>query len=78
MGRVACLDQVEAIRAEEEVAQEPDPSLEQSIGDIAEQPTQFIASTKDVREAFDSINPLRYSQPTHLQGIYFFLFLVAI
>ena len=29
---------------------------------------RFVATIHEVNEAFDSVNTLRYSQPTHLQG----------
>lgn len=29
---------------------------------------KFVATIHEVNEAFDSVNTLRYSQPTHLQG----------
>ena len=30
--------------------------------------SKFVATIHEVNEAFDSVNTLRYSQPTHLQG----------
>ena len=33
-----------------------------------EQNRKFVATIHEVNEAFDSVNTLRYSQPTHLQG----------
>ena len=35
-----------------------------------EQRRKFVATIHEVNEAFDSVNTLRYSQPTHLQGTY--------
>ena len=29
---------------------------------------KYVATAREVHEAFDSVNTLRYSQPTHLQG----------
>lgn len=34
---------------------------------------KFVATIHEVNEAFDSVNTLRYSQPTHLQGAFPFL-----
>ena len=33
---------------------------------------KFVATIHEVNEAFDSVNTLRYSQPTHLQGTFSF------
>ena len=35
-----------------------------------EQKRKFVATIHEVNEAFDSVNTLRYSQPTHLQGAF--------
>jgi len=35
-----------------------------------EQKRKFVATIHEVNEAFDSVNTLRYSQPTHLQGTF--------
>jgi cleavage and polyadenylation specificity factor subunit 2 len=35
-----------------------------------ERKPKFVATIHEVNEAFDSINTLRYSQPTHLQGAF--------
>ena len=40
---------------------EPRPSAK-------EHKRKFVATIHEVNEAFDSVNTLRYSQPTHLQG----------
>ena len=29
---------------------------------------KYVANLQEVHDAFDSVNTLRYSQPTHLQG----------
>ena len=34
---------------------------------------KFVATIHEVNEAFDSLNTLRYSQPTHLQGAFLLL-----
>ena len=35
-----------------------------------ERKRKFVATIHEVNEAFDSVNTLRYSQPTHLQGAF--------
>lgn len=35
------------------------------------QRVKYIATPLEIQEAFESINTLRYSQPTHLQGSLF-------
>jgi len=35
-----------------------------------EQKRKFVATIHEVNEAFDSVSTLRYSQPTHLQGMF--------
>jgi cleavage and polyadenylation specificity factor subunit 2 len=59
---------------------ETEPNLPAQSGDEpmdaeaeAKPPTKepkrkFVATIHEVSEAFDSVNTLRYSQPTHLQG----------
>jgi len=37
-----------------------------------ERKRKFVATIHEVNEAFDSVNTLRYSQPTHLQGAFSF------
>ena len=37
---------------------------------IKERKFKFVATIHEVNEAFDSVNTLRYSQPTHLQGTF--------
>lgn len=41
---------------------------EDSKPSTKEQKRKFVATIHEVNEAFDSVNTLRYSQPTHLQG----------
>ena len=76
MGRIAVTEDVEGIRDEEEVIDEPPESPspdEENAGSGDSLSTQdgkrkFIATVIEVQDAFDSCNTLRYSQPTHLQG----------
>ena len=42
-----------------------------------EQKRKFVATIHEVNEAFDSVNTLRYSQPTHLQGAFRFLLTIT-
>lgn len=37
---------------------------------VGEPKRKFVATIHEVNEAFDSVNTLRYSQPTHLQGAF--------
>lgn len=79
MGRIAVTEDVEGLREEEEVNDQP--ASTESSGDDREKmegaspspppkPStgKFIATVIEVQDAFDSLNTLRYSQPTHLQG----------
>lgn len=77
MGRIAVTEDVEGLRDEEEIIDEPRES--QSADEENVEPRdealpakdgngKFIATVIEVQDAFDSCNTLRYSQPTHLQG----------
>lgn len=81
MGRIAVSEDVEGIREEEDVGDEverktgmEDESM--GLGEGSRSPTpkkevpkgKYVATLTEVQDAFDSINTLRYSQPTHLQG----------
>ncbi|KAG6821557.1 hypothetical protein H0H93_000066 [Arthromyces matolae] len=82
MGRIAVSEDVEGIRDEEDVrVEEEDESKHESNGlglDEEHSPPpppktetkrgKYVATLTEVQDAFDSINTLRYSQPTHLQG----------
>ncbi|KIK04662.1 hypothetical protein K443DRAFT_675681 [Laccaria amethystina LaAM-08-1] len=82
MGRIAVTEDIEGIRDEEDVdgKREAEPDKQKQVTDgteeiSAESPSfvfnpkkKFIATTAEVQDAFESINTLRYSQPTHLQG----------
>ncbi|CAE6363218.1 unnamed protein product [Rhizoctonia solani] len=74
MGRMAVLDNIESIRAEEPV-EDPnnsDPALDMALPTFGATPDpskqRKIASVKETNDAFDSLHVLRYSQPAHLQG----------
>ncbi|GLB33982.1 putative cleavage and polyadenylation factor 2 C-terminal [Lyophyllum shimeji] len=81
MGRIAVSEDVEGIREEEDVGDELETKLQQPSEsmDVVEGPStllpkkeakrgKYVATLAEVQDAFDSINTLRYSQPTHLQG----------
>ena len=77
MGRIAVTEDVEGLREEEEVIDEPPASQSVDQENVESRneslPAQdsmgkFIATVIEVQDAFDSCNTLRYSQPTHLQG----------
>lgn len=77
MGRIAVTEDVEGIRDEEEVIDEPpeSSSVDEENAESGDEPfsaqdskRKFIATVIEVQDAFDSCNTLRYSQPTHLQG----------
>jgi cleavage and polyadenylation specificity factor subunit 2 len=73
------MEDVEGIRDEQEVdvaeeendesavAEEAD-SMEPRSPKLKKEPKKFVATVQEIHEAFDAVNTLRYSQPTHLQG----------
>ncbi|KAH7887585.1 beta-lactamase-like protein [Phlebopus sp. FC_14] len=80
MARIATLEDVEGIRDEQDV---DNPEYRQAdtghhatnerqsprVDTLPEYtPTRCIATAHEVHEAYDAVNTLRYSQPTHLQG----------
>jgi cleavage and polyadenylation specificity factor subunit 2 len=80
MGRIAVTEDVEDVRDEEDIGDDPQQTdheagftdAEQAVETVKESTPKssgrYIATTQEVHEAFDSVNTLRYSQPTHLQG----------
>ncbi|KAG5648901.1 hypothetical protein DXG03_000250 [Asterophora parasitica] len=81
MGRIAVSEDVEGIRDEEDVGdkEEVKPQQDADGMEVKEGPStppskkegkggKYVATLTEVQDAFDSINTLRYSQPTHLQG----------
>jgi cleavage and polyadenylation specificity factor subunit 2 len=81
MGRIAVAEDVEGVRDERDVGDDTrkkDPNLDgfPDVDMMSEGPNQntakskgiYVATTQEVHDAFDSVNTLRYSQPTHLQG----------
>lgn len=72
MARIAVANYVESLRLEEAVEEEEENSVtEDGSGEAKplKAPKRYIATVKQVHDAFDSFTALRYSQPTHLQGI---------
>ena len=83
-GRIAATEDVEGIRDEHDMK---DPTSEakengdEAAGERASKSPsppppadtkgKCIATVIEVQDAFDSLNTLRYSQPTHLQGAWF-------
>jgi cleavage and polyadenylation specificity factor subunit 2 len=81
MGRIATTENIESLREEEDIGD--DPAVEQNPEQLDFQtddatdtkPTvtrreKYIATLLEVHDAFDSINTLRYSQPIHLSGTF--------
>lgn len=84
MARIATLEDIEGIRDEQDiddlVAEQALPNAESSPSDTKDRnqscteesstssPGKYVATVQEVHEAYDAVNTLRYSQPTHLQG----------
>ncbi|KAG7096747.1 hypothetical protein E1B28_004159 [Marasmius oreades] len=84
MARIAAMEEAETIRDEQDVGDEGEKPnvdeiegvtpVEETLGDSAVAQLRvatsgrFIATTREVQDAFDSVNTLRYTQPAHLQG----------
>ncbi|TDL29537.1 cleavage and polyadenylation specificity factor subunit [Rickenella mellea] len=68
MARIASLEEVVGIRAQEEVEDKTEDSDATGQPDSLTVHGRCIATAKEVHGAFDTVNTLRYSQPTHLQG----------
>lgn len=80
MGRIATTEDIEGIRDEEEVEDVIEKDADGDDNDMESESSEpmpvkvkgkgkYVASLQEVHDAFDSVNTLRYSQPTHLQGI---------
>lgn len=71
--RIAAVEEAETIRGEEDVDYKQDTSEDANADDKMDVDNdfrgKFVANLDDIREAYDSINTLRYSQPAHLQGV---------
>ena len=77
MGRIAVTEDVEGLRDEEDFGDEiTDSGVNQesaSQSSTQDEPARYptgkcIPTVIEVQDAFNSMNTLRYSQPTHLQG----------
>lgn len=81
MARIVTLEDIEGIRDEQDIddpaSEQAAPNAENSPSDTEDHnmdasPTlasgKCVATVQEVHEAFDVMNTLRYSQPTHLQG----------
>lgn len=82
MARIAATEDVEGIREEEDVGDDKskqdeqddspmetaDRNSERFESKIGRLNGKYVAALREVQDAFDSVNTLRYSQPTHLQG----------
>lgn len=71
--RIAAVEEAETIRGEEDVDYKQDTSEDANADDKMDVDNdfrgKFVANLDDIREAYDSIKTLRYSQPAHLQGV---------
>ncbi|KAI5124953.1 hypothetical protein M0805_007380 [Coniferiporia weirii] len=72
MARTAAIEEAESIRNQEDVDYKEESTNSHAAEDHllagGNFERKFIASIEEVREAYDAINTLRYSQPAHLQG----------
>lgn len=84
MARIAATEDVEGVRDEEDLGDNPAALLDDQVEEDSEskspaaekraslRPEQrvrkYVATVQEVHDAFDSVNVLRYSQPCHLQG----------
>jgi len=83
MGRIATTEDIEGVRDEEDVGDEAKKTgdgeddavdtldSESTETQLSKSKGKYVASLQEVHDAFDSVNTLRYSQPTHLQGTYY-------
>lgn len=86
MGRIATTEDVEGIRDQEDVDEEEDNNNKEEDNNMeagdsegvrsvaAKGKGKYVATLQEVHDAFDSVNTLRYSQPTHLQGAFLIVF----
>ncbi|KAL0949343.1 hypothetical protein HGRIS_009413 [Hohenbuehelia grisea] len=78
MARIAAGEDIEGIRDEEDVKDEVETQPNVTPPEFVETGSpppkklktkgKYIPTLHEVHDAFDSVNTLRYSQPTHLQG----------
>lgn len=77
MGRIAVTEDVEGLRDEEDFGDEittinEDEERSQPSSSNNDPKGKCIPTLIEVQDAFNSMNTLRYSQPTHLQGKFAF------
>jgi cleavage and polyadenylation specificity factor subunit 2 len=83
MARIAATEDVEGIREEQDVGDENLKREQETAIDLDQLPRaaernvkeKYVATVQEVHDSFDSVNTLRYSQPTHLQGTFHCLFI---
>ncbi|KAF5358936.1 hypothetical protein D9758_004760 [Tetrapyrgos nigripes] len=81
MGRIATTEDVEGLRDEQDMGEEVEQTEEEEQSSTARDESEadkpllpipksgkYVATTREVQDAFDSLHTLRYSQPAHLQG----------
>ncbi|KAE9410142.1 cleavage and polyadenylation specificity factor subunit [Gymnopus androsaceus JB14] len=77
MARIASVEEVEALRDEQDIGDQFEEGDDASVHSETEEekapkPTtksgKYVATLREVQDSFDSVNTLRYSQPAHLQG----------
>ncbi|KAK7061904.1 cleavage and polyadenylation specificity factor subunit 2 [Favolaschia claudopus] len=76
MGRIATTEDIEGIRDEEDFGEDEPVPVQDGDSVMDDSPPvirdklkgKYVATLNEVQEAFDSVNTLRYSQPTRLQG----------
>ena len=80
MGKIAAMEDVEGIRDEQDIGDEPiqeeerDGIRPEDNGEMPHDPPhtksgRYVSTLVEVQDAFEHLNTLRYSQPTHLQGV---------
>ncbi|KXN89602.1 Cleavage factor two protein 2 [Leucoagaricus sp. SymC.cos] len=82
MGKIAAMEDVEGLRDEQDIGDEPIPETvheemrpeendevsQEALAKPRVKSGRYISTLVEVQDAFEYLNTLRYSQPTHLQG----------
>lgn len=69
IARISALEESECIRAQEEIDLPVDAQgMSDAENNYTTPSRKCVASQKEIHEAFDTVNTLRYQQPAHLQG----------
>ncbi|KZT38353.1 hypothetical protein SISSUDRAFT_1021621 [Sistotremastrum suecicum HHB10207 ss-3] len=66
--KISTLEEIETLRAEEDVGDVEPTENEEGSTPRPSTKHKWIATPLEVTNAFEALIPLRYSQPTHLQG----------